>query len=79
MTPVQRQLHEQLQRKARQVQDAILRQQEELREIAQQLAFSQGVLPIMNGPNVAGKWTNVICLFNPFPNVSEHELSLSCR
>lgn len=48
MTPVQRQLHEQLQRKAGQVQSAILRQQEELRKIHQQLLFAQGSLPVLN-------------------------------
>jgi hypothetical protein len=48
MTPVQRQLHEQLQRKAGQVQDAILRQQEELRKIHQQLLFAQGNIPVLN-------------------------------
>lgn len=48
MTPVQRQLHEQLQRKAGQVQDAILRQQEELRKIHQQLLFAEGNIPMLN-------------------------------
>lgn len=51
MTPVQRQLHEQLRRKAGQVQDAILRQQEELRKIHQQLLFAQGNIPALGtGP-----------------------------
>ncbi|XP_045204691.2 circadian locomoter output cycles protein kaput-like isoform X2 [Mercenaria mercenaria] len=56
MTPVQRQLHEQLQRKAGQVQDAILRQQEELRKIHQQLLFAQGNIPVLNSnsDNMAG-------------------------
>ncbi|KAL4230779.1 hypothetical protein ACF0H5_011154 [Mactra antiquata] len=48
MTPVQRQLHEQLRRKAGQVQDAILRQQEELRKIHQQLLFAEGNIPMIN-------------------------------
>ncbi|KAH3730673.1 hypothetical protein DPMN_056664 [Dreissena polymorpha] len=41
MTPVQKQLHEQLQRKASQVQSLIFRQQEELKKIHQQLLFTQ--------------------------------------
>jgi len=42
MTPVQKQLHEQLQHKASQVQSMIFKQQEELRKIHEQLLFAQG-------------------------------------
>ena len=49
MSPVQKKLHDQLQQKARQVQDAILRQQEELRTITEQLSFAkQGSVPLVN-------------------------------
>ncbi|KAK3602792.1 hypothetical protein CHS0354_026342 [Potamilus streckersoni] len=48
MTPIQRQLHEQLKQKARQVQEAIIRQQEELRKITDQLSLNrQGLLPYL--------------------------------
>ncbi|KAK7097289.1 circadian locomoter output cycles protein kaput-like isoform X2 [Littorina saxatilis] len=43
LTPVQRLLHDQLLQKSEQLQDTIRRQQEELRNITQQLAHSQGV------------------------------------
>ncbi|WAQ99737.1 CLOCK-like protein [Mya arenaria] len=45
MTPVQKQLHEQLQRKANQVQSMIFKQQEELKQIHQQLLFTQAPYP----------------------------------
>lgn len=54
MSPVQKKLHDQLQQKARQVQDAIRRQQEELRTITEQLSFAkQGAIPMVNQPQVA--------------------------
>jgi hypothetical protein len=47
LTPVQRQLLHQLQEKSQQLQQAILRQQTELRQITQQLNLAkQGALPI---------------------------------
>ena len=42
LTPAQRLLHDQLLQKSEQLQDTIRRQQEELRQITQQLAQSQG-------------------------------------
>ena len=59
MTPVQKQLHEQLQRKANQVQTIILKQQEELKKIHQQLLFTQGPFP----PDTGGMYGGyvVIC------------------
>ncbi|KAL3878214.1 hypothetical protein ACJMK2_030582 [Sinanodonta woodiana] len=48
MTPIQHQLHEQLKQKARQVQEAIMRQQEELKKITDQLSLNhQGLLPYL--------------------------------
>ena len=47
LTPVQRQLYQQLQEKSQQLQQAILRQQAELQQITQQLSLAkQGALPI---------------------------------
>ena len=52
MSPVQKKLHDQLQQKARQVQDAIMRQQEELRTITEQLSFAkQGTVPMVGPPS----------------------------
>jgi hypothetical protein len=46
LTPVQQQLYHQLQEKSQQLQQAILRQQTELRQITQQLNLAkQGALP----------------------------------
>nr|WDV40241.1 circadian locomotor output cycles kaput [Sinonovacula constricta] len=60
MTPIQRQLHEQLQRKAQQVQDAILRQQEELRKITQQLIFAQGAITMPSSNNGAENMVDIM-------------------
>ncbi|XP_048756709.1 circadian locomoter output cycles protein kaput-like isoform X1 [Ostrea edulis] len=52
LTPIQKQLHEQLREKSKKLQQAILQQQEELQQITRQLAMTQqGILPLPDVPN----------------------------
>ncbi|XP_061188933.1 circadian locomoter output cycles protein kaput-like [Saccostrea echinata] len=52
LTPIQKQLHEQLREKSQKLQQAILQQQEELQQITRQLAMAQqGILPLPDVPN----------------------------
>nr|XP_022324520.1 circadian locomoter output cycles protein kaput-like isoform X1 [Crassostrea virginica] len=52
LTPIQKQLHEQLREKSHKLQQAILQQQEELQQITRQLALAQqGILPLPDLPN----------------------------
>ncbi|KAJ8298453.1 hypothetical protein KUTeg_024984 [Tegillarca granosa] len=52
LTPIQQQLHEQLRQKSIRLQQAIIRQQEELRQITQQLNLTQqGMMPIIPVPS----------------------------
>ncbi|XP_062566627.1 circadian locomoter output cycles protein kaput-like [Saccostrea cucullata] len=52
LTPIQKQLHEQLREKSQKLQQAILQQQEELQQITRQLAMAQqGILPLPELPS----------------------------
>lgn len=61
MTPAQRQLHKQLQFKSQQLQQTILRQQEELRQITEELALAHQFMPIADATNSG----NQMLMMNP--------------
>lgn len=60
MTPAQRQLHKQLQFKSQQLQQTILRQQEELRQITEELALAHQFMPIADATNSGKKPQKII-------------------
>lgn len=55
MTPAQRQLHKQLQFKSQQLQQTILRQQEELRQITEELSLAHQFMPISDSANTGAQ------------------------
>lgn len=63
LTPIQKQLHEQLREKSQKLQQAILKQQEELQQITQQLAMAQQGMPPLPDTSIPnpGKGCRVQC------------------
>lgn len=63
LTPIQKQLHEQLREKSQKLQQAILKQQEELQQITQQLAMAQQGMPPLPDTSIPNPGAPV--LMNP--------------